>query len=438
MRRNITDSPEDYEAMLLREIRCAVGPHKSVRGSVEISGGRLTHIRHDQATSFTMESRCIDIELSGFLIMPGLINAHDHLQFALYPKLGNPPYQNYIEWGEDIHATLPELIAKHKLIPKDTRLWWGGIRNLLCGVTTVCHHDPLWPELQRENFPVRVVQQYGWAHSPTLGGDLRQAHSATPHGRAFIVHSCEGVDNLATQEVFELDRLKVLGASTVLVHGLALDEAGIALIRERHASLIVCPSSNQFLFGRVPDMNLLGMTEKIALGSDSPLTATGDFLDEIRFTIESCGIAPGRIYRMVTETPAAILRLEDGEGTLDISRPADLIAVRDTGEDAVERLRTLSMTDIELVMIRGQIQLASEAVWKLLPPQIKHDLEALWIEGTIRWLRAPIKKLLQEAEAVLGSGEVRLGGRAVKSPDLITDFSAADSNESFVRCGGRM
>jgi hypothetical protein len=141
---------------------------------------------------------------------------------------------------------------------------------------------------------------------------------------------------------------------------------------------------------------------------------------------------------MVTETPAAILRLEDGEGTLDISRPADLIAVRDTGEDAVERLRTLSMTDIELVMIRGQIQLASEAVWKLLPPQIKHDLEALWIEGTIRWLRAPIKKLLQEAEAVLGSGEVRLGGRAVKSPDLITDFSAADSNESFVRCGGRM
>lgn len=432
MRSNIARSPGDYEATLLHQIRCAIGPHKSVRGSIEISGGQLTRIGHDRATSFTMKSRRIDIELSGFLIMPGLINAHDHLQFSLYPKLGNPPYQNYVEWGEDIHATFPDLIAKHKLVPRDTRLWWGGIRNLLCGVTTVCHHDPLWPELQRDDFPVRVVQQYGWAHSPALGGDLRQAHSATPHGKAFIVHSCEGVDDLAAQEIFDLDQLGVLDASAVLVHGLALDGAGIALMQKRYASLIVCPSSNQFLFGRVPDMELFGRVEKIALGSDSPLTAAGDFLDEIRFVIESCGIALDRLYRMVTETPAAILCLKDGEGTLDIHGSADLIAIRDTGEDAAERLPTLSMTDIELVMIRGEIQLASETVWKLLPPQLKHGLEALWIEGDVRWLRAPIKELLRKTEAVLGSSEVRLGGRSVKRSDLNT----TDSSE-LIRCGGR-
>ncbi|MGH9597148.1 MAG: amidohydrolase family protein [Edaphobacter sp.] len=184
-------------------------------------------------------------------------------------------------------------------------------------------------------------------------------------------------------------------------------------------------------------MELLGTVEKIALGGDSPLTAAGDFLDEVRFTIESCGIAPGRVYRMVTETPATILRLEDGEGALDIHRPADLIAVRDTGEDAAERLLTLSMADIELVIIRGQVQLASEAVWKLLPPQVKHGLEALWIEGNTRWLRAPIKELLRKAEAVLGSGEVKLGGRAVKRSGLVSDIYGTDSNEPIVRCGGK-
>ena len=437
--RELSNSPEDHESTLLHSTRCAVGPHDSMRCSIEITDERLTRIWHDRATSFATASKSIDIDLSGFLVMPGLVNAHDHLQFALYPNLGNPTYLNYIEWGEDIHAAFSETIAMHKSVPREVRLWWGGIRNLLCGVTTVCHHDPLWPELQRADFPVRVVQQYGWAHSLALGGDLRKAHSVTPDGRAFILHSSEGVDDLARQEVFGLDRLGVLDASTVLVHGLSLDEAGVALMQERRASLIVCPSSNQFLFGRLPDMELLGTIENIALGSDSPLTATGDLLDEIRFAIASCGIAPDRVYRMVTETPATILHLEDGEGTLNMSGPADLIAVRDTGDDAADRLRTLSMTDIELVIIRGQIQLASETVWKLLPPRVKHGLEPLWIDGSIRWLRAPVKELLRKAEAVLGSGEVRLGGRRVANGmmDSTAVVSMAGSNKLLARCAGR-
>jgi hypothetical protein len=184
-------------------------------------------------------------------------------------------------------------------------------------------------------------------------------------------------------------------------------------------------------------MELLGTMENIALGSDSPLTAAGDLLDEIRFAIECCGIAPDRAYRMVTETSATILHLEDGEGALAMPGPADLIAIRDTGEDAAERLWMLSMTDIELVIIRGQVQLASETVWQLLPPQVKHGLEPLWIEGSVRWLRAPVMELLRKAEAVLGSGEVRLAGRMVRRPDSTTALFTTDSNELLVRSGGR-
>jgi cytosine/adenosine deaminase-related metal-dependent hydrolase len=435
--RNLSESSEAHETTLLRGIRYAVGPHHSVQGSLEISGARFTRVQHHRATLFVNASGATEIDLSGFMVMPGLVNAHDHLQFALYPNLGNPPYQNYIDWGEDIHTTFPEVLAKQKSMPQEVRLWWGGLRNLLCGVTTVCHHDPLWPELQRYDFPVRVVQQYGWAHSPALGGDLRKAHSATPDGSPFIVHAAEGIDALAKQELYELDRLGILDANAVLVHGLALDEAGIGLMETRQASLIVCPSSNHFLFGRTPDMKLLRTMEKVALGSDSPLTAAGDLLDEIRFAIEFCAVAPDRAYRMVTETPATILRLQAGEGALRVSGTADLIAVRDTGEDVAERLRTLAMTDIELVIIRGKVQLASEAVWKLLPPRVRHGLEPLWIEGGLRWLRAPVSELLREAEAVWGSGEIRLAGRVVKTLNPITDLSTTDSNELIAHCGGR-
>jgi hypothetical protein len=348
--------------------------------------------------------------------MPGLINAHDHLQFALFPRLADPPYRNYIDWGTDIHDKFRDVIAKHRAVPKDVRLWWGGIRNLLCGVTTVCHHDSLWPELKRKDFPIRVVQEYGWGHSLALGGDLLKARSSTPEGKAFILHACEGVDEQARAELAGLDRLGLLDERMILVHGLAMDEAGVALVRERRVSLIVCPSSNQFLFKRLPDMALLGTIENVALGNDSPLTAEGDLLDEVRFASRSCGIQPDAVYRMVTEAPAAVLRLGDQEGSITVTGVGDLMAVRDTGQGGAERLKGLSMHDVEFVMVGGSVQLASETIMKRLSGTMVEGLEPLWIEGTIRWLRAPVRELLLKAEEVLGKGEVRLGGRPVRIP----------------------
>ena len=410
------------EHVVIHGARYAKGPQESGLGSIEISGGRVRRIldRADRTSlSQTPQSNCTEVDLSGFLLMPGLINAHDHLEFALFPRLANPPYRNYIDWGEDIHQKLPDVIARHRAVPKDLRVWWGGIRNLLCGATTVSHHNPLWPELQRTDFPVRVVQQYGWAHSLALGGDLRTARAATPQGRPFMMHACEGIDDVARAELWSLDGLGLLDASAVLVHGLAIDATGLQLMQERGVSLIVCPSSNNFLFGTLPNMALFGGLENVALGNDSPLTAEGDLLDEIRFATRLCGIEPRVAYRMVTEAPATILRLEDGEGAIQVSGVADLIAVRDTDEDAADRLRTLSMMDVQLVMMEGRIQLASESMLERFPASATRGLEPLRIDDTVRWLRAPVKELLRQTEKVLGTGNVLLGRRRVRMPDRV-------------------
>jgi hypothetical protein len=42
-------------------------------------------------------------------------------------------------------------------VPREERLLIGGVKNLLSGVTTVAHHDPLYSCLQEATFPVRVV-----------------------------------------------------------------------------------------------------------------------------------------------------------------------------------------------------------------------------------------------------------------------------------------
>jgi cytosine/adenosine deaminase-related metal-dependent hydrolase len=404
------------DRLVIRGARCALGPRDTIHASVEITGNRISRILSSPAGLSGAKSDCKYIDLSGFLLLPGFVNAHDHLEFALFPRLGNPPYRNYIEWGDDIHSRFPGTIAKHRAVPKGIRLWWGGLRNLLCGVTTVSHHNPLWPELKREDFPVRVIRDYGWGHSLALGGNLCQAYRATPKGQPFILHACEGTDEQAREELRGLERLGVLDHNTVLVHGLAIDQDGVALIRDHRASLIVCPSSNKFLFEKIPDISLLSKIEKIALGSDSPLTAEGDLLDEIQFAIGFANIPASAAYRMVTTAPAAILRLGDAEGSIKEFGLADLIAVRDTGRDPADRLRTLSLKDIEFVMIGGRVQLAAQAMLERLPFAAKHGLEPLSIDGLIRWLRAPVKALLRKTEEVLGISEVRLGSRKLLIP----------------------
>lgn len=400
------------DPIVVRGARCALGPHEAAEAALRIAAGRITHMlgsaREDR------ESRAHEIDLSGYLLLPGFINAHDHLEFALFPRLGNPPYANASEWARDIHESFAAAIATHRSVPKDVRLWWGALRNLLCGVTTVCHHNPADPEFERDEFPVRVVRNFGWDHSLAFGPDLRSAHSSTPQGTPFIVHAGEGVDVEARREIWQLDRLGVLDSNTVLVHGLAIDHDGVSLMREREASLVICPSSNQFLFAETPDIRLIRGVRRVALGSDSPLTAIGDLLDEARFAIGACTISPDDAYAMVTETPALILRLKNGEGAMRIAGDADLIAIRDTGEEPAARMAMLSVADIEFVMIGGRVQLASESVLNRLSASASDGLEPLSVGGATRWLRAPTEDLLAAAEQVLGRDQVRLGGKSVR------------------------
>jgi cytosine/adenosine deaminase-related metal-dependent hydrolase len=89
---------------------------KTFSADIEVGEGRITRIRKHSLPSTSSCSGGKEIDLSGFLLMPGLI-ARDHLHFYLFPRLANPPYQNYIEWGEDIHREFPEMIALHKNVP---------------------------------------------------------------------------------------------------------------------------------------------------------------------------------------------------------------------------------------------------------------------------------------------------------------------------------
>jgi cytosine/adenosine deaminase-related metal-dependent hydrolase len=244
---------------------------------------------------------------------------------------------------------------------------------------------------------------------PDLATKFRESRGDLP----FIVHAAEGIDEGSAEEIFELDRIHALDQRTVLVHGLACTPESISLINGRCAALILCPTSNEFLFHRSPSLEFVRSLDTAILGSDSPLTAAGDLLDEIRFAHTRTGIDANAIYAMVTNRPAEVLRLRGGEGEITPGSVADMLVVRDTGLSPAETLAQLTNDQIELVIVGGRIQLAGPSLIERLPSVLRKGLQCFEVDGQPRWVRAPIDKLLAEAEEVLGS-DLRVGGKRVR------------------------
>ena len=397
----------------IRAACVALGPNESAQVDVTIGDSRIASLKSNGARPPRQpKQHTHSIDLSGFLLLPGLVNAHDHLEFALFPRLGKGGYRNFVEWADDIHQTEASSIGQHRAVDKDIRLWWGGIRNLLCGVTTVCHHNPYVAKVFDKGFAVRVLRDFSWAHSMPLDHDLLRRRKSASASQPFIVHLAEGIDSQSAAEIFRLVEQNALDDRTVIVHGLGLNELGLSRMRFAGAALIWCPTSNIFLFGRTHDRRMLKSLPRLALGSDSPLTAAGDLLDEIRFAAGGVGLPLEEVYSLVTTRAADVLRLNSGEGTLRIGAFADFFAIRDSGEPPAHRLASLNCRQVEFVVIGGHVQLASVDVFARLPRPVTTGLHPLEIDGELRWVRAPLNRLFTETRKHL-SGEIKLGGRSV-------------------------
>ena len=304
------------------------------------------------------------VDLDRSFVYPGLINAHDHLELNSQPRLKwRETYRNASEWIADFQPRFDSDPALAVTRPEtlDDRVWVGGLKNLLAGVTTVCHHNPMHRVLRRR-FPVRVVERFGYSHSLHIDGEaVRVSHRKTPSEWPWMIHAGEGLDDAARAELDTFDRLGCLAANTVFIHGVAFCHDAADRVIAAGAGLVWCPSSNHFLFDATADVRAFDDADCLALGSDSRLSGERDLLDELRSAHATRQLSAEGLARTIGSGAAKLLKLEDGGG-LAVGARADLAVFRAIDTCPFDTLVGASRGDVRLTMISGEPAVAEPSL----------------------------------------------------------------------------
>ncbi len=380
-----------------------LGPDGVIASSLRIERERIA------ALDIAPPSADLVLDLDGAIVTPGLINAHDHLELNNFPRLKwRERYANARDWIADFQPRFDSdpALSLPRSAPLQDRLLIGGLKNLLSGVTTVCHHNPLYPPLRR-GFPTRVVKRYGFSHSLLIDGDVVvRDYRRTPTDWPWMIHLAEGTDAEAAVELDRLERLGCLGSNTIVVHGVGFRPEDRHRLIERGGGLIWCPSSNGFTLGATADVRDLARARKVALGSDSRLSGARDLLEELCVAHSTGQATAFGLFRMVTLDAARLLRLPDA-GRIAPGLPADLAIFPSADGDPFNSLVTARRSDLRLVMIAGR-PVVGDPDMELVFAAARIGAERTRVDGFAKHMARSIVERLRRSR--IGESGLEIGG----------------------------
>lgn len=329
--------------------------------------------------------------LDGWLL-PGLVNAHLHLEFAAQGLV--PSGGGFMGWGQRLMACRAPLDADAEAASARAMRDAGiagvfDISNgghtadalLAAGLRGVVQHELTgWgnkPDLEQrlrrmaeppsgEGVVVRPGPHAVYSTGPAMlkasmapRGDVPVSlHLGEDHGEVELVRDLEGPftdwllglgipeDELAVFGrgqglVAYLDDLGVLHDRVLLVHGVQLDRDEHQVLAERGVSVCLCPRSNQHILGELPDVgSMVRAGVPLALGTDSLSSSPDlDLFGEIQLLVDAFPeVAPITWLHAATAGGARALRRHD-LGRLEIGARPGLLLLEGLGDpsELVER-----------------------------------------------------------------------------------------------------
>ncbi|HOT47099.1 MAG TPA: amidohydrolase family protein [Spirochaetota bacterium] len=334
-------------------------PEKTIKkGSIVINNGKFSSVSADGGAP-------INLDAGNCVIVPGLINAHDHLLGTYYPKIGNGPYINWLPWDNDLKSS-PIYEERCQIENRDLYLL-GAYRNLVSGVTLVSDHMPHFVGDQfYDILPTRAIKKFALSHSVASfalawgDGITVEYKKALKENIPYVTHIAEGFDDETKQDLKVIDRLGGLGDHSVFIHCIAFSDDDLDLVRERGASCVWCCDSNMFMYNKTMDAKkFLKKGINLCIGTDSSATGGETLLYEMKYDkmiyhrLYGEDLADDLILKMVTVNPARAFRRND-LGRIEEGCTADLCLFRDRGGSPAGSIVNAHLRDVMLVVIDGR------------------------------------------------------------------------------------
>ena len=355
-------------------------------GILAIADGRIRAVGKPPVTPAGLK------ELGRVAVMPGLINAHTHLELSWMRGLV-PPAARFPEWVRSMFATrgrpdgamsAEQIAPIHRAIAEmhsTGTVAVGDISNSLAsvepmreaGLDGIVFHELLGFQerdgglvassrdrraaAERPGVRVSLAPHAPYSTSLELFGAIRAAvnDSTCPIMSVHLGESPEEVELLqsgsgawrgileflglwrddwaipACDPVTYLDRYNLLDAKTLVVHGVQLTDAALARLSGIGATLVTCPRSNHWVgVGYPPIERFYQSGVKVAVGTDS-LASVADLnlFSELETMRRLAPSVPAAtLLESATLTGARALGLEKELGSLTPGKRAAMIAVQ--------------------------------------------------------------------------------------------------------------
>jgi cytosine/adenosine deaminase-related metal-dependent hydrolase len=357
-----------------------------VRGGWVLAGGGCI-MACGSAETFPSSEPVETVDLGDVAILPGLVNAHTHLELS-WMRSRIPPSDSMPAWAsrlmalrrdQEIASSMPIVEAIREVRAAGTALV-GDVTNTLAPFDLLADSDlggVVFKELLGFNAanPDQMVANtrveldaltpLAWLrpsvvpHAPySVSPALFRAIARAAGDRPLSVHVGESVDEMqflrdgtgAWRELLGrlgawndewqppicgpveyLDRLGLVNERLIAVHGTQLDDGELARLAAAGATLVTCPRSNRWTgAGTPPVERFYESGVRLAIGTDS--LASVEDLNLFGELAEVRRIAPHVPARRLLETAtiagASALGFAENFGSIEPGKRADLIAVR--------------------------------------------------------------------------------------------------------------
>ncbi len=397
---------------------CPIDRPPIKNGILDIDGGRIVGIR-EGGTGNRVSSTGSRLpapasrDLGNVVILPGLINAHTHLELS-WLRNRVPPASSFTAWVKTLFALrrpdqvmTPELIAPIDDAIREMQMFGtiavGDISNSLAAVEPmrkanlrgVVFHELLGFKardgslIEASNEQREAASKHGlrlslaphapYSTSVELFKAIREAVNASdcPLMSVHLGESPEEVELLEKgsgpwRDMLEsigawredwtvprcgpvefLEQHGVIDAHTLVVHGVQFGDVALARLRALGATLVTCPRSNQWVgVGYPPIERFYRSGVAVAIGTDS-LASVEDLnlFAELKMMRTLAPAVPARtLLESATLVGARALRLDHELGTLSRGKAAAVLAI--TVPPALDDVEEYLLSGIEAPQIQ--------------------------------------------------------------------------------------